>query len=109
MADETGTRRRYTAIDSEDGREHRLGVVSLDAMGIIGVEEAQAGNDRDTLVRIAGYMNEKPVMFLDAPPDEDDPKTALATRGVKRGNPEFVPALLAYLATYYTIELRAAP
>jgi hypothetical protein len=109
MASDTATPGRYTATETDDGREYRLGTVMLDAQGMIVV--ASIGDDvdvdkRERMQQIAERMNEKPVMYVDVPPPEGAPRFTLASRGVKRGDAAFIPALKDYLRTFYSVELR---
>jgi hypothetical protein len=109
MASDIAAPGRYTAAEIEDGREHRLGTVVLDAQGIMAVVSVGDEIDvdkRDRLQQIADRMNEKPVMYVDVPPPEGAPRFTLASRGVKRGDAAFIPALKNYLRTFYSVELR---
>ena len=95
---------RFSAILHEADREVMVGRVQLDAKARITVITASSDR-RAWLRRIARRMNEKATMHVDAPPPANSPR-ASASRIVKRGEPDFLPALQDYLRTYYKLELR---
>jgi hypothetical protein len=98
--------KRYTVIQRDDtDATHTLGEVSLDADSKISVVSA-APDGAETLNKIVERMNNKAVLHVDAPPPPSAPRFALASRMVKRDDPEFRSELEAQLRQYYDIELQ---
>ena len=96
----------YKAVLHEDDREMGVGEVTVDDHARIEVIAAESGR-MDWLRRLVQRMNEKDVMYVEAPAPKGSGRTALASRAIRRGDPQFVPALKDYLRTYYNVELRA--
>jgi hypothetical protein len=99
---------RYSAVEHDDGQQYPLGHVMLDDLGVMSVIDVPQAVDparRETSRRVAERMNGKPAMYIDVPPPDDAPRGTLMSRGVARGDPAFIPALVDYLWTYYNIEL----
>lgn len=104
MAEQAQTPGRYEAVQTVDGDEQALGAVLLDGSGRMTLEQAADGDG--TLAELVDRMNAKDVMFVEAPPPPDAPRFTLRSRVIRRGEPDFVPALKDYLRTNYKLELR---
>jgi len=105
MQDETQTAAgRYAVARVDNGHEHRLGVISLDAAGVMTVEEADPA-ERAGLERLAHRMNGQAMLQITVAPPPGAPRFAVASRPVARGEAEFIPALQGDLLRYYSIKL----
>lgn len=82
-----------------------VGHVELDPRGSILVLDA-APSRATWLREVASRMNRKGVLHVEAAPPPGAPRFTSASRLIRRGEPEFVPALKDYLRVYYGIELR---
>lgn len=100
---------RYQAVQLAEEGETALGAVLLDDTGQMTLVQEAGEQEADadgTLADLADRMNAKPVMFVEAPPPADAPRYTLTSRVVRRGEPDFIPALKDYLRTNYKLELR---
>ena len=105
MASDTTQSRRYAVVQLDDRREQDLGTVLLNDAGQITAEPGAAdGNEK--LAVIIQSMNSTDVMHVNVTPPEGAPRYAVASRVVRRGEPEFVPLLIEDLRKYYDLELR---
>lgn len=99
----------YVAVQSdEDEGNAVLGVVELAKNGKLTaliVEEA----GKATLPKLVDYMNGKTVLEVEVAPPEGSPRHAKVTADVLPGQPEYLPAVVDYLARYYDVQLEPAP
>ena len=95
---------RYAAMQEWEGAPRRLGLVSMDAGGTLAVIEA-APEHAASLGRIVREMNDSQVLFVRIPPPAGAPRYAIASRRVRRGDPDFVATLRDQLVVYYGIVL----
>lgn len=104
-----GATTRYSVIrrDESGGGEHKLGVIAIDADGMLAIL-ARDDDPDDRLPLIVEELNRLAHLNVKVAPPRSAPRFAVASRVVDRGTPEFMPALTDYLATYHLIELRPA-
>lgn len=91
--------------DDEVVNERMLGVVTMDATGMLTIVSAVPDED-DTLQTIVEELNEETTLHEEVQPPEDAPQFAVYTRPIERGTEHFVSALLDHLKRYHDIELR---
>lgn len=101
---DTQTAGRFTAMQDWEGAPRRLGAVSMDGAGRLAVVEAPPEH-AENLGRIIREMNDSAVLFVRIPPPPGAPRYAVASRQVRRDDPEFVATLRAQLDVYYGITL----
>ena len=98
-------RRRFQVILHGDAGERSVGAVEMDAAAMLTVVAAAPGRG-EWLRALVRRMNDKQVLYIDAPPAEGQPRFALASRMVARSDPRFAAALRDDLRRYYDLELR---
>lgn len=91
--------------DDDDNTERSLGVVTLDATGMLGIVSLEPDED-EQLQTIVEELNDEDTMHEDAQPPEGARQFEVFSRMIKRGTDGFVPALLEHLQRYHGIELR---
>jgi hypothetical protein len=95
----------FDAVLHQGNHEVTVGRMTLDPRARLAVVSAEP--DRaDWLRRLAVEVNATDVMHVDVAPTPDAPTFTSASRIIRRGDPEFVPALKNYIRTYYDIEMR---
>lgn len=94
-----------TDEDDDVVSERVLGVVTMDAVGMLTIVSAVPDED-DTLRTIVEELNEETTLHEEVQPPEDAQQFAVYTRPIERGTADFVPALLDHLKRYHDIELR---
>jgi hypothetical protein len=105
MQDQTGAAAgRYAVARVDNGHEHRLGIVSLDASGVMTVEESEPAESA-ALARLVHRMNGQAMLQISVAPPPGSPRFAVASRPVARGEAEFIPAMQDDLLRYYSIRL----
>ena len=96
---------RYTALLTESGQSHVVGVVNLDAAGQLSVVAAEPGQ-QEMLARIAAELNAEETLHLDAAPPASAPRFANSSIPVTRADPRFIAALRQQLERYYNVTIR---
>jgi len=102
---EASTQTQYLAVKHDQGGERVVGTVALDADATMHVQPSDP-EEGPKLERAAREMNQSTVLHTASVPPEGAPRFSVASRIVKRGDPDFVTLMMDELRKYYAIELR---
>jgi hypothetical protein len=105
MADETAVQSLSVyQPDAETGAETVIGKVDMAADGRLKLRAAIPAHKK-ALAALVQNLNGKDVLHLDVPPGPDDPRFAVSSRPVARGDADFLAALNEYVGKYYKLSL----
>jgi hypothetical protein len=100
-----GARHRFQVIMHGESGERRIGAVEVDDAAMLTVVSA-IPDRAQWLRKLVRRMNDKQVLYIDAPPADGQPRFALASREVPRNDPRFAAVLRDDLRRNYDLELR---
>ncbi len=99
------TERTFEAIEHDEGKQRSLGIVTMDANGVLCIVSMQP-DESEQLQTIVDELNAEDTLHEEAVPPAGARQFEVFTRPIPRGAEGFVPALLDHLQRYHGIELR---